>query len=523
MTHKTTRLYLAGVMLTMFFLAKAQNIKISAEKEPNEPSIMISHKQPNYLVAGANINSCYTSSDTGRTWKRQTLTSSNGVWGDPTIAVDTAGHFYFFHLSNPPTGSWIDRIVCQKSTNNGATWSDGSYTGLNGRKAQDKQWYAIDPKTNHIYLTWTQFDKYGSTDSKDSSHILFSKSIDAGQTWSEAKRINAIGGDCIDSDNTVEGAMPAVGPNGELYVVWAGSQGLVFNKSLDGGNTWLSKETPITSTPGGWDLSIPGINRSNGLPVTVCDLSDGPNRGTIYVNWTDQRNGSTNTDVWLVKSKDGGISWSAPIKVNNDNTNRHQFFTWMAIDQTNGNLYFVFYDRRNYTGLQTDVYMAISNDGGNTFLNKRISETPFIPNAGIFFGDYTNIVAHNNIVRPIWTRLHNGELSVWTHIAPLKELLVATTDTPPNNEENMAVENYPNPAKDITYISYKLRKKSIVSLLLYNQQGQIIATILDNEAKEYGKYIERIDLTKYNIPTGSYFLRLEIDHKIHTTKQLKVE
>ena len=34
----------------------------------------------------------------------------------------------------------------------------------------------------------------------------------------------------------------------------------------------------------------------------------------------------------------------------------------------------------------------------------------------ISFGDYTNLTVHNGIVRPIWTRLHNGELSVWTHL-----------------------------------------------------------------------------------------------------------
>lgn len=521
MNLKRTLIVLISTCLFLTF-SQAQNIKISAINSPNEPSIMLNPKQPKYMVAGANINSCYISSDTGRTWQRQSLSSSFGVWGDPTIAVDTAGHFYFFHLSNPPAGSWIDRIVCQKSTDNGKTWSNGTFTGLNGTKAQDKQWYAIDPKTNHIYLTWTQFDKYDSTNPADSSHILFSKSVDAGKTWTKAKRINTIGGDCLDSDNTVEGAMPAIGPNGEVYVAWVGPNGLVFNKSLDGGQTWLEKEQIITSVPGGWDMTIPEISRCNGLPITVCDLSNGPNRGTIYINWSDQRNGLSNTDIWLIKSTDGGATWSAPIKVNNDNSNKHQFFTWMAIDQTNGNLYFVFYDRRNYSNFQTDVYLAISTDGGNTFINKRISESPFTPNANIFFGDYTNIVAHNNIVRPIWTRLHNGELSVWTNISPLKDLLVASEDNA-SVEEIQHIENYPNPSKDITYISYKIHNNSKVSLSLFNNQGEKIAQIINNETREYGKYIEKIDMSKFNISNGVYFLQLDINNKKHTVKQVKID
>ena len=45
-----------------------------------------------------------------------------------------------------------------------------------------------------------------------------------------------------------------------------------------------------------------------------------------------------------------------------------------------------------------------------------ISESPFVPRKGIFFGDYTNVSVHNGMIRPIWTRLDSStaELSVWT-------------------------------------------------------------------------------------------------------------
>ena len=78
-------------------------------------------------------------------------------------------------------------------------------------------------------------------------------------------------------------------------------------------------------------------------------------------------------------------------------------------------LFFVFYDRRNYDDNRTDVYVAYSFDGGETFTNERISDSPFTPNEGVFFGDYTNIVANDSIVRPIWTRLEGGQLTIWTH------------------------------------------------------------------------------------------------------------
>lgn len=224
-------------------------------------------------------------------------------------------------------------------------------------------------------------------------------------------------GDCIDSDLTAEkGAVPCVGPNGEVFVAWSNRNKIWFDRSTDGGQTWLNSDIFVSDQPGGWDFAIPGIYRANGLPVTTCDLSGGPNHGTIYINWSDQRNGADDTDVWLSKSTDGGFTWSAPVRVNNDNTTRQQFFTWMTIDQATGYLWFVFYDRRNYNDMRTDVFMAVSKDGGATFQNFKVSESPFVPNESIFFGDYTNVTAYNDVVRPIWTRLEGTDLSVWTSL-----------------------------------------------------------------------------------------------------------
>ncbi len=516
------RISLSLLLICLFIDAHAQNILISNEHNPNEPSIIMDPLRPNVLVAASNLNNYYVSQDTGRTWEVKQLQSSFGVWGDPALAVDTAGAFYFFHLSNPQNGNWIDRIVCQKTTDGGSSWNDGSFTGLNGAKAQDKQWPVVDRTNNMIYLTWTQFDEYGSTDPADSSIILFSKSADEGLTWSSPKRINKIAGDCIDSDKTVEGAVPAVGPNGEVYVVWAGPNGLVFNRSLDQGESWLPEETPVDPMPGGWDHSVSGIYRANGLPVTMCDLSNGPYRGTLYVNWTDQRNGAADTDVWLIKSTNGGQSWSTPVRVNEDASQRQQFFTWMTIDQSTGYLYFVFYDRRDHAGDSTDVFLAMSRDGGGTFINRRLSESPFLPNNNIFFGDYTNITAHNGIVRPIWTRLQNGQLSIWTHLTTAAELI---TSIPPHplTDANPDFESYPNPTGQYFFVSYKLHGPSKINLTLLDTRGKTIQHVLRNERKGYGKYIERIDLAKLNIPTGLYFLRLEINGQVKTLEQIVIE
>ena len=497
------------VMLTGTFVANAQykNVLVSDEYYPEETSIYINPKNTKQIIAGANLNSFYFSFDGGNTWTRNPMNSTLGVYGDPCLVIDTNGYYYFFHLSYPSNETWLDQIVCQRSTNNGLSWNNGSGIGKNDPKQQDKEWAIINPQNNDIYVTWTQFDSYGSTNPERKSNIMFSKSSDAGITWSTAMQINEIPGNCIDSDSTVEGAVPAVGPAGEIYTAWAGPAGLVFDRSLDGGQTWLDEDIFVSNIPGGWDYSVPGIYRANGLPVTCCDLSNGPHRGTIYINWTDERSNigqQQDVDVWLVKSSDGGNTWSAPRRVNDDPPGRQQFFTWMTIDQVTGYLWFVFYDRRNYNDNRTDVFMAVSKDGGETFENFKISESPFVPNSNVFFGDYTGISAHDNVVRPIWTRLDDYNLSVWTAI-----LDPYFTGNKNENTFPLATEEvFPNPFNESTAFSFKLREAVTVTLTVYNQYGQKVCDLLENKPLQPGKYIEHFSPGSYNLPSGVYYFSL---------------
>ena len=503
------QLFLA-FLLQQHTAAQHTNILISANSSPNEPSICVNPLNTQELVAGANLNNLYYSHDAGLNWTKAVVSCPWGIWGDPVISVDTSGAFYYLHLSNPPNGSWIDRIIAQKSTDGGVTWSSGSYMGLNGAKNQDKHWIATDWRTNKLYVTWTEFDNYASTLPTDSSRILFASSFDGGNTWSNAKRINKLSGDCIDSDQTPEGAVPCVGPNGQVYVAWSNRSKLWFDRSLDGGDTWLNEDIFIGDQPGGWDYAIPGIYRANGLPVLVCDTSTGIRRGTIYINWSDQRNGENNTDVWLAKSTDGGNTWSAAKRVNNDATNRHQFFTWMALDQKTGWLWFVFYDRRNYPDERTDVYMAMSQDGGETFKNFRVSESPFLPSPDFFFGDYTNVTAHDNVVRPIWTRLNNNTLSIWTALVSTQT--VVATNEPDTDSPTFTLQNpFPNPSSDVAGFSFKLQHRSLVNLSVIDLQGVIRSKMIDNEWRDYGKYAETLDADNLSLAPGVYFIVLEVN------------
>lgn len=414
-------LILVLLLLPSVVLTQYKNIKVnSISNNPEEVSIAINPRHPNNLVAGANINNYYYSFDGGITWVNKEISDSkNGVWGDPVLIFDNNGAAYFFHLSRPSNSQWIDRIVCQKSTDGGMTYEDpGTYMGLNPPKKQDKPWACVDNTEskwrNNIYVTWTQFDAYDSHRPEDQSNIMFSFSSDAGTSWSNALRINKISGDCVDSSNTTEGAVPCVGPNGEIYVSWSVHDKLYFDKSLDGGATWLDDDIFAGKQHGGWVYDIEGIFRCNGLPITQCDISNSPYKGTIYINYSDKTNGEKDVDVFLVRSTDGGSTWSEAIRVNDDpvGNGKQQFMSWMSVDPITGSINIIYYDRRNYDDLSTDVYLARSTDGGTTFENVKISESPFSPVKSVFFGDYIGVNSYNNFTACIWQRLDRGKLSI---------------------------------------------------------------------------------------------------------------
>ncbi|MDF9799990.1 hypothetical protein OKW21_005253 [Catalinimonas alkaloidigena] len=387
---------------------------------PCEPSIAINPNNTDQVVAGSVLDNVYFSEDGGQSWQVKSLKSPYGVWGDPCIIADYDNNFYYFHLSNPGGRGWhsaelLDRIVAQKSSDGGKSWSKGASIGYHDRRHdQDKEWAAVNPQNNHLYVSWTEFDKYESVRPQDSTYILFSRSTDQGESWSEAIRINQKAGNCLDDDLTVEGAVPTVGPEGQIYIAWAFNDTIYFDRSEDEGQSWLAEDKVVAAQPGGWTFEVSGLERCNGLPVTACDISQSEYRGTVYVNWVDLRNGEGDADVWIARSTDGGEHWSEPIRVNDDEAGHQQFFTWMTVDPLSGYIYVVFYDRRNNEGNYTDVYLAYSKDGGTTFSNVKLTDKPFLMEEKAFFGDYNNITAYDGNIYPIWTQIEGRKLSIWT-------------------------------------------------------------------------------------------------------------
>lgn len=427
---KGTLIFFCAVISVHTAVGQFKNIMLDEQNGTGrfvcEPTIAINPRDPDNIVAGSVLDNVYYTKDGGVTWTKAKLVSPFGVYGDPSLIADSRGNFYYFHLSDPTGGTGgyetekLDRIVVQKSTDGGETWSEGESIGLNHPKDQDKEWATTDTHGN-LYVSWTQFDTYGDSDPGCHSNILFSMSK-SGKKWTEPVVISATPGDCLDGDSTTEGAVPTVTIDGKVFVAWSNQGRIFLDRSFNGGDRWLMNDIEVAGQAGGWDMNIPGHDRCNGMPVLMTDKSKSPYRGSLYLVWADQRNGEGDTDIWFTRSLNFGDNWATPERVNDDGAGKHQYLPWMAVDPSTGYIYIVYYDRRNYDDNQTDVYLAWSVDGGASFKNKKISEKPFIPQDDKFFGDYNNISAQDGIITPIWTRMDNGKTSVWTAIIRHEDL-----------------------------------------------------------------------------------------------------
>jgi hypothetical protein len=533
MTPRPTHLWATLILLVVPLAAVAQypNIQVSGPPfppDPEEVTISINPVNPLNLAAGSNLNYYYYSFDGGWTWTQDRLTSSFNVWGDPCVGFDADGNLYYAHLSWPGVigglpGDWLDRIVVQKSTDGGVTWDDGVGVGLNWPKHQDKEWLSADltnsPYRNNLYLAWTEFDDLWAPEPADSSRIVASRSADHGATWTTPVRVSELGGLCYDDDDTVEGAVPAVGPNGEVYLSWAGHELIFFDKSLDGGVTW-GTDAVVTTQPGGWNFDIPGIYRCNGFPITLCDVSNSPYRGHVYIVFSDQRNGLDDTDVFFVKSTDGGSTWTSPAQVIEESSPAHQFFPWATIDPVTGIVYVVFYDRRYLTGNATEVFVSMSEDGGSTWSDFEVSATPFTPQADVFFGDYINIAALNGKVYPIWTRMDSGDMTVWV---ALVDVPTATeTASSPLGAGVELMQNRPNPFNPSTTIAFTIPVRSNVELAVYDVEGRRVRTLINGTLAGGSKQVtwDGRDTRGAMASSGVYFYTLRAGRESITKKMV---
>ncbi len=507
------------ILLISSFQLQAQHMNVVIANSignglPTEPAILINPVNTSEIIAAGMPDNAYYSTNGGFSWTHETLLSLYGVNADPVLIVDTMGRFYYIHLPYE-----INKVICHRKPSISAPWDFESFAAFDNIHEVDKEWASYDPVNGIIYLSWTYFDEWGSSNPDDSSCIYLSRSSNGGESWSDPVRVSDQKGNAQGGNSSTHGSYNTTGPNGEVYVSWFGPSGLMFDRSTDQGNTWLSQDINTAGAHIDWIYSIPGVNLGVTFPFIACDRSGGPNNGNIYISWADKRNGGNNADVFIVKSSDGGITWSSPIRVNDDAPGKHQFLPAMTVDPVTGKIWVVFFDRRDYTDVRTDVYMAVSEDGGNTFQNFKVSETPFTPYSSVFFGHYLGVTAYDDHVYAVWNRMDNGENSlVCAIVDPTiigKEEFYAGTSA--------QLLNYPNPFAESSFVSFRINEPSEVTLELFDITGKLISTIIDAEAFSRGKYVRKIDTKLLRLVPSVYVLKLSTEKEQLITRALVVE
>lgn len=346
-------------------------------------------------------------------------------YSDPSLGVDSRGNFYFANLQYvPEPRRTLSALGVATSKDGGRTFAAPVLVGgTDPTNFQDKELIAVDNTggrfDGNVYMAWTEF-------SPDGPQILFVRSTDGGKTFSEPI--------VLSDDISVQGATPAVGPNGEVYVVWLSldsGRSLKIRRSDDGGvsfgPTVTAAQLQRTADPQASNAcrrqALNGGIRTLELPSVAVDRSPTSFfRGAIYIAYQSDPDGTgpDMSDVFLVSSLDGGKTFTKPVRVNDDHTHTDQFMPAVAV-AADGTVGVFFYDRRldpdnNFT---IDVFFARSRDGGQSFepnirvtdisfavpptFGQRTSSTNFDALRGIcYMGDYNQMAADERFFYLAW-------------------------------------------------------------------------------------------------------------------------
>jgi hypothetical protein len=227
----------------------------------------------------------------------------------------------------------------------------------------------------------------------------------------------------------------AIGPRGQVMQACAltesgqGGGRIYVNVDRDGlGPAGFGKNSifVVDTHVGGFDFIPAQPDRSvDSEPGLAWDRTGGPHNGRVYLVYTfEQKNESNNMDIYVRYSDDDGATWSAGVRVNDDNTKNSQFLPKISIDPTTGNLAVIWYDCRNDLGnggpgdtddipnTDAQVWGAFSTDGGQTF-TKNIQISAGTSNShdahnGIDYGDYSGLAFYGGIAHPAWSDNSNS-------------------------------------------------------------------------------------------------------------------
>ena len=198
-------------------------------------------------------------------------------------------------------------VYFSRSTDTGLSFSQpANLSGLNCESVDLAYNAAIAVDTGGVvFVVWDQTQE----GSYPYNEVYFSRSIDAGQTFSELKNISHSPQTWFGGIGAVVPAV-AAGPPGHVYVAWVDvydreqSEQVFFSRSTDGGGSFsaprqLSFRTAEVST----------VSR----PHLAVDAT----RNRVYVGWGQGTVADGNADTFLTVSLDGGQTFSPAVSLSN--------------------------------------------------------------------------------------------------------------------------------------------------------------------------------------------------------------
>lgn len=399
----TTLLILLKVV---YSTAQVKNTRIVETEHSGKVSIAFNSKNSQHLTASLG-NLIYYSIDGGATWERSTATFPAGVHA--ALVADSKGDLYYFLQT---TEGGIHKIISYTSGDGGKSWSEGVPVNPESTKDQVAPTVTLDDK-NNIYLTYTQFDKYTSSDANCLSHVQLTTSS-SGKKWSKPLELSQAPGNCIDDNNTVAGSMAIVSFDGKEYCTWSNQSKIYLDRSFNG-KMWLTNDIAIIRQSEGCDENVTGSKRCATVPVMATDRSKSPYKGSLYLIWSDWMR--SDQDILFVRSHNFGDNWTSLLKIN-DAEAGHQYSPWLTVDQTTGYIYILYFNRNEED--MTDIYMSYSMDGGSSFKNVKISESSFKTEGAPPVSCY--ITANKGIVVAAWTGIEQGKTSLLTSVIKQDDL-----------------------------------------------------------------------------------------------------
>ncbi len=382
----------------------------------NEPTIAVDPTNPNRMVIGwrqfDNVGSDFRqagwaySRNTGRSWTFPGSLDPGVFRSDPVLDADAEGNYYFYSLTV------VDHVyLCDlfKSADGGVTWI-GPIPAYGG----DKAWFDIDMTGGighgNFYAAWDHAGCCGDD--------WFTRSTDGGMSFDYPVPI---------PERPIWG-VTTVGPDGAVYVAgrrYTTNAQFIVAKSttVQDPNAPLDFDFAVEVDLGGALLYYlqygPNPGGLLGQVWIAADNSFGPTHGNLYVLSSVDPPGSDPLDIHFVRSTDGGLSWSAPVRVNDDppGTDAWQWFGTLSV-APNGRIDAVWSDTRNSGSERvSELYYSFSTDGGeswseNVSLSESFDSWLGWPNQDKL-GDYYDMVSDEVGVNLAYAATFNGEQDVY--------------------------------------------------------------------------------------------------------------